>query len=33
VKEIEVDVLASLASFVRGVPYADDRTFVLLRRD
>jgi serine phosphatase RsbU (regulator of sigma subunit) len=31
--EIEVDVLAALAAFVRGVPYADDRTFVLLRRE
>ncbi len=32
-KDIEVDVLAALASFVQGIPYADDRTFVLLRRD
>ncbi|MGE5346114.1 MAG: SpoIIE family protein phosphatase [Acidithiobacillales bacterium] len=33
VAQIEVDVLAALASFVKGVPYADDRTFVLLRRE
>jgi sigma-B regulation protein RsbU (phosphoserine phosphatase) len=33
VGQIEVDVLAALAQFVRGVPYADDRTFVLLRRE
>lgn len=33
VQQIEVDVLAALAQFVKGVPYADDRTFVLLRRE
>ncbi len=33
VGQIEVDVLAALAQFVKGVPYADDRTLVLLRRD
>jgi len=33
VNQIEVDVLAALAAFVKGVPYGDDRTFVLLRRD
>jgi sigma-B regulation protein RsbU (phosphoserine phosphatase) len=33
VGQIEVDVLAALAQFVKGMPYADDRTFVLLRRD
>jgi sigma-B regulation protein RsbU (phosphoserine phosphatase) len=32
-KETEVDLLAALAQFVQGVPYADDRTLVLLRRD
>jgi serine phosphatase RsbU (regulator of sigma subunit) len=33
VGQVEVDVLASLAGFVKGVPYADDRTFVLVRRE
>ena len=33
VGQIEVDLLAALAEFVKGVPYADDRTFVLLRRE
>ena len=32
-KEIEVDLLAALAQFVKGVPYSDDRTLVLVRRD
>jgi phosphoserine phosphatase RsbU/P len=32
-KEIEVDLLAALAEFVKGVPYSDDRTLVLVRRD